>query len=284
MELRDLRTGFRGYQKEDVARLVGERDQRCASLQQELERLRARLTEQEQPSGPESGEAIAAALISAQEFAARTRGEAEREAEQLRTQGKEESERLIAEARAEADRLRVESRAQADSWLSEARAEAERLLTEAREEAGGGGPRAGGPGVGRKPAGGARLGPGPPAAGGRGPGGGGPAGGAPRRRLRPAGHPGGGRRPETEDELLRQKQEAVQMLAAADRQAAEEAERIAQARACAEEVRRRTREALMQLDSLMSGMLASRSVPDSFAEESSGSEVEEEPAEDGADW
>lgn len=207
MELRDLRTGFRGYQKEDVARLVGERDQRCASLQQELERLRARLTEQEQPSGPESGEAIAAALISAQEFAARTRGEAEREAEQLRTQGKEESERLIAEARAEA----------------------ERLLTEAREEA-------------------ARL------------------------------------RRETEDELLRQKQEAVQMLAAADRQAAEEAERIAQARACAEEVRRRTREALMQLDSLMSGMLASRSVPDSFAEESSGSEVEEEPAEDGADW
>ena len=193
MELRDLRTGF---QKEDVARLVGERDQRCASLQQELERLRARLTEQEQPSGPESGEAIAAALISAQEFAARTRGEAEREAEQLRTQGKEESERLIAEARAEA----------------------ERLLTEAREEA-------------------ARL------------------------------------RRETEDELLRQKQEAVQMLAAADRQAAEEAERIAQARACAEEVRRRTREALMQLDSLMSGMLASRSVPDSFAEESSGSEV-----------
>lgn len=229
MELRDLRTGFRGYQKEDVARLVGERDQRCASLQQELERLRARLTEQEQPSGPESGEAIAAALISAQEFAARTRGEAEREAEQLRTQGKEESERLLAEARAEADRLRVESRAQADSWLSEARAEAERLLTEAREEA-------------------ARL------------------------------------RRETEDELLRQKQEAVQMLAAADRQAAEEAERIAQARACAEEVRRRTREALMQLDSLMSGMLASRSVPDSFAEESSGSEVEEEPAEDGGDW
>lgn len=229
MELRDLRTGFRGYQKEDVARLVGERDQRCASLQQELERLRARLTEQEQPSGPESGEAIAAALISAQEFAARTRGEAEREAEQLRTQGKEESERLIAEARAEADRLRVESRAQADSWLSEARAEAERLLTEAREEA-------------------ARL------------------------------------RRETEDELLRQKQEAVQMLAAADRQAAEEAERIAQARACAEEVRRRTREALMQLDSLMSGMLASRSVPDSFAEESSGSEVEEELAEDGGDW
>lgn len=229
MELRDLRTGFRGYQKEDVARLVGERDQRCASLQQELERLRARLTEQEQPSGPESGKAIAAALISAQEFAARTRGEAEREAEQLRTQGKEESERLIAEARAEADRLRIESRAQADSWLSEARAEAERLLTEAREEA-------------------ARL------------------------------------RRETEDELLRQKQEAVQMLAAADRQAAEEAERIAQARACAEEVRRRTREALMQLDSLMSGMLASRSVPDSFAEESSGSEVEEEPAEDGADW
>lgn len=229
MELRDLRTGFRGYQKEDVARLVGERDQRCASLQQELERLRARLTEQEQPSGPESGEAIAAALISAQEFAARTRGEAEREAEQLRTQGKEESERLIAEARAEADRLRVESRAQADSWLSEARAEAERLLTEAREEA-------------------ARL------------------------------------RRETEDELLRQKQEAVQMLAAADRQAAEEAERIAQARACAEEVRRRTREALMQLDSLMSGMLASRPVPDSFAEESSGSEVEEEPAEDGGDW
>ena len=229
MELRDLRTGFRGYQKEDVARLVSERDQRCASLQQELERLRARLTEQEQPSGPESGEAIAAALISAQEFAARTRGEAEREAEQLRTQGKEESERLIAEARAEADRLRIESRAQADSWLSEARAEAERLLTEAREEA-------------------ARL------------------------------------RRETEDELLRQKQEAVQMLAAADRQAAEEAERIAQARACAEEVRRRTREALMQLDSLMSGMLASRSVPDSFAEESSGSEVEEEPAEDGADW
>lgn len=183
MELRDLRTGFRGYQKEDVARLVGERDQRCASLQQELERLRARLTEQEQLSGPESGEAIAAALISAQ----------------------------------------------ADSWLSEARAEAERLLTEAREEA-------------------ARL------------------------------------RRETEDELLRQKQEAVQMLAAADRQAAEEAERIAQARACAEEVRRRTREALMQLDSLMSGMLASRSVPDSFAEESSGSEVEEEPAEDGGDW
>ena len=229
MELRDLRTGFRGYQKEDVARLVGERDQRCASLQQELERLRASLTEQEQPSGPESGEAIAAALISAQEFAARTRGEAEREAEQLRTQGKEESERLIAEARAEADRLRVESRAQADSWLSEARAEAERLLTEAREEA-------------------ARL------------------------------------RRETEDELLRQKQEAVQMLAAADRQAAEEAERIAQARACAEEVRRRTREALMQLDSLMSGMLASRPVPDSFAEESSGSEVEEEPAEDGGDW
>lgn len=229
MELRDLRTGFRGYQKEDVARLVGERDQRCASLQQELERLRARLTEQEQLSGPESGEAIAAALISAQEFAARTRGEAEREAEQLRTQGKEESERLLAEARAEADRLRVESRAQADSWLSEARAEAERLLTEAREEA-------------------ARL------------------------------------RRETEDELLRQKQEAVQMLAAADRQAAEEAERIAQARACAEEVRRRTREALMQLDSLMSGMLASRSVPDSFAEESSGSEVEEEPAEDGGDW
>lgn len=229
MELRDLRTGFRGYQKEDVARLVGERDQRCASLQQELERLRARLTKQEQPSGPESGEAIAAALISAQEFAVRTRGEAEREAEQLRTQGKEESERLIAEARAEADRLRVESRAQADSWLSEARAEAERLLTEAREEA-------------------ARL------------------------------------RRETEDELLRQKQEAVQMLAAADRQAAEEAERIAQARACAEEVRRRTREALMQLDSLMSGMLASRSVPDSFAEESSSSEVEEEPAEDGADW
>lgn len=229
MELRDLRTGFRGYQKEDVARLVGERDQRCASLQQELERLRARLTEQEQTSGPESGEAIAAALISAQEFAARTRGEAEREAEQLRTQGKEESERLLAEARAEADRLRVESRAQADSWLSEARAEAERLLTEAREEA-------------------ARL------------------------------------RRETEGELLRQKQEAVQMLAAADRQAAEEAERIAQARACAEEVRRRTREALMQLDSLMSGMLASRSVPDSFAEESSGSEVEEEPAEDGGDW
>ena len=207
MELRDLRTGFRGYQKEDVTRLVGERDQRCASLQQELERLRARLTEQEQTSEPESGEAIAAALISAQEFAARTRGEAEREAEQLRTQGKEESERLLAEARAEA----------------------ERLLTEAREEA-------------------ARL------------------------------------RRETEDELLRQKQEAVQMLAAADRQAAEEAERIAQARACAEEVRRRTREALMQLDSLMSGMLASRSVPDSFAEESSGSEVEEEPAEDGADW
>ncbi|MBS6861392.1 MAG: hypothetical protein DBX51_00170 [Clostridiales bacterium] len=207
MELRDLRTGFRGYRKEDVARLVGERDQRCASLQQELERLRARLTEQEQTSEPESGEAIAAALISAQEFAARTRGEAEREAEQLRTQGKEESERLLAEARAEA----------------------ERLLTEAREEA-------------------ARL------------------------------------RRETEDELLRQKQEAVQMLAAADRQAAEEAERIAQARACAEEVRRRTREALMQLDSLMSGMLASRSVPDSFAEESSGSEVEEEPAEDGADW
>lgn len=229
MELRDLRTGFRGYQKEDVTRLVGERDQRCASLQQELERLRARLTEQEQTSEPESGEAIAAALISAQEFAARTRGEAEREAEQLRTQGKEESERLLAEARAEADRLRIESRAQADSWLSEARAEAERLLTEAREEA-------------------ARL------------------------------------RRETEDELLRQKQEAVQMLAAADRQAAEEAERIAQARACAEEVRRRTREALMQLDSLMSGMLASRSVPDSFAEESSGSEVEEEPAEDGADW
>ena len=74
------------------------------------------------------------------------------------------------------------------------------------------------------------------------------------------------------------------MLASADRQAAEEAERIAQARACAEAVRRRTREALMPLASLMSGMLASRSVPDSFAEESSGSEVEEEPAEDGGDW
>lgn len=273
MELRDLRTGFRGYQKEDVARLVGERDQRCASLQQELERLRARLTEQEQTSEPESGEAIAAALISAQEFAARTRGEAEREAEQLRTQGKEESERLIAEARAEADRLRVESRAQADSWLSEARAEAERLRTEsaadaervladAKKEA----ERVRSESAEEA----SRLLTEPRA--------------EAERLLTEAREEAARLRRETEDELLRQKQEAVQMLAAADRQAAEEAERIAQARACAEEVRRRTREALMQLDSLMSGMLASRSVPDSFAEESSGSEVEEEPAEDGGDW
>ena len=251
MELRDLRTGFRGYQKEDVARLVGERDQRCASLQQELERLRARLTEQEQPSGPESGEAIAAALISAQEFAARTRGEAEREAEQLRTQGKEESERLIAEARAEAERLRTESAADAERVLADAKKEAERVRSESAEEA-------------------SRLLTEPRA--------------EAERLLTEAREEAARLRRETEDELLRQKQEAVQMLAAADRQAAEEAERIAQARACAEEVRRRTREALMQLDSLMSGMLASRSVPDSFAEESSGSEVEEEPAEDGADW
>lgn len=251
MELRDLRTGFRGYQKEDVARLVGERDQRCASLQQELERLRARLTEQEQPSGPESGEAIAAALISAQEFAARTRGEAEREAEQLRTQGKEESERLIAEARAEAERLRTESAADAERVLADAKKEAERVRSESAEEA-------------------SRLLTEPRA--------------EAERLLTEAREEAARLRRETEDELLRQKQEAVQMLAAADRQAAEEAERIAQARACAEEVRRRTREALMQLDSLMSGMLASRSVPDSFAEESSGSEVEEEPAEDGGDW
>ena len=155
MQITDLRTSFHGYNKEDVARLIGEREQRCASLEKELEDLRARLAQKEKDAGQQPEEAIAEA--------------------HTRAQASEETVRMQERAKADADRL-----------LAEARAEAERA----------------------------------------------------HRQL--------------EEELLEKKQEAVQVLAAASQQAEQEARNLAQARAHVAKVRGCIREALFQIDALLS--------------------------------
>lgn len=164
MQLTDLRTSFHGYNKEDVARLIGERDQRCASLEKELEELRARLAQKEKDAGQQPEEAIAEALISAQKFAAHTRAQASEETARMQERAKADADRLLAEARAEAERA--------------------------------------------------------------------------HRQL--------------EEELLEKKQEAVQVLAAASQQAEQEARNLAQARAHVAKVRGCIREALFQIDALLS--------------------------------
>ena len=164
MQITDLRTSFHGYNKEDVARLIGEREQRCASLKKELEDLRARLAQKEKDAGQQPEEAIAEALISAQKFAAHTRAQASEETVRMQERAKADADRLLAEARAEAERA--------------------------------------------------------------------------HRQL--------------EEELLEKKQEAVQVLAAASQQAEQEARNLAQARAHVAKVRGCIREALFQIDALLS--------------------------------
>lgn len=164
MQITDLRTSFHGYNKEDVARLIGEREQRCASLEKELEDLRARLAQKEKDAGQQPEEAIAEALISAQKFAAHTRAQASEETVRMQERAKADADRLLAEARAEAERA--------------------------------------------------------------------------HRQL--------------EEELLEKKQEAVQVLAAASQQAEQEARNLAQARAHVAKVRGCIREALFQIDALLS--------------------------------
>ena len=164
MQITDLRTSFHGYNKEDVARLIGEREQRCASLEKELEDLRARLAQKEKDAGQQPEEAIAEALISAQKFAAHTRAQASEETVGMQERAKADADRLLAEARAEAERA--------------------------------------------------------------------------HRQL--------------EEELLEKKQEAVQVLAAASQQAEQEARNLAQARAHVAKVRGCIREALFQIDALLS--------------------------------
>lgn len=188
MQLTDLRTSFHGYNKEDVARLIGERDQRCASLEKELEELRARLAQKEKDAGQQPEEAIAEALISAQKFAAHTRAQAS-----------EETARMQERAKADADRL-----------LTEARAEAERA----------------------------------------------------HRQL--------------EEELLEKKQEAVQVLAAASQQAEQEARNLAQARAHVAKVRGCIREALFQIDALLSTVGEDETQDFSTLEETSSANNAEE--------
>lgn len=164
MQITDLRTSFHGYNKEDVARLIGEREQRCASLEKELEDLRARLAQKEKDAGQQPEEAIAEALISAQKFAAHTRAQASEETVRMQERAKADADRLLAEARAEAERA--------------------------------------------------------------------------HRQL--------------EEELLEKKQEAVQVLAAASQQAEQEARNLTQARAHVAKVRGCIREALFQIDALLS--------------------------------
>ena len=164
MQITDLRTSFHGYNKEDVARLIGEREQRCASLEKELEDLRARLAQKEKDAGQQPEEAIAEALISAQKFAAHTRAQASEETVRMQSAPKQ---------------TRI------GCW--------------------------------RKPG---------------------------QRRSAPTGS--------WQEELLEKKQEAVQVLAAASQQAEQEARNLAQARAHVRKGARCIREALFQIDALLS--------------------------------
>lgn len=188
MQLTDLRTSFHGYNKEDVARLIGERDQRCASLEKELEELRARLAQKEKDAGQQPEEAIAEALISAQKFAAHTRAQASEETARMQERAKADADRLLAEARAEAERA--------------------------------------------------------------------------HRQL--------------EEELLEKKQEAVQVLAAASQQAEQEARNLAQARAHVAKVRGCIREALFQIDALLSTVGEDETQDFSTLEETSSANNTEE--------
>ncbi len=188
MQLMDLRTSFHGYNKEDVARLIGERDQRCASLEKELEELRARLAQKEKDAGQQPEEAIAEALISAQKFAAHTRAQASEETARMQERAKADADRLLAEARAEAERA--------------------------------------------------------------------------HRQL--------------EEELLEKKQEAVQVLAAASQQAEQEARNLAQARAHVAKVRGCIREALFQIDALLSTVGEDETQDFSTLEETSSANNAEE--------
>ncbi len=188
MQLTDLRTSFHGYNKEDVARLIGERDQRCASLEKELEDLRARLAQKEKDAGQQPEEAIAEALISAQKFAAHTRAQASEETARMQERAKADADRLLAEARAEAERA--------------------------------------------------------------------------HRQL--------------EEELLEKKQEAVQVLAAASQQAEQEARNLAQARAHVAKVRGCIREALFQIDALLSTVGEDETQDFSTLEETSSANNAEE--------
>ena len=188
MQLTDLRTSFHGYNKEDVARLIGERDQRCASLEKELEELRARLAQKEKDAGQQPEEAIAEALISAQKFAAHTRAQASGETARMQERAKADADRLLAEARAEAERA--------------------------------------------------------------------------HRQL--------------EEELLEKKQEAVQVLAAASQQAEQEARNLAQARAHVAKVRGCIREALFQIDALLSTVGEDETQDFSTLEETSSANNAEE--------
>lgn len=188
MQLTDLRTSFHGYNKEDVARLIGERDQRCASLEKELEELRARLAQKEKDAGQQPEEAIAEALISAQKFAAHTRAQASEETARMQERAKADADRLLAEARAEAERA--------------------------------------------------------------------------HRQL--------------EEELLEKKQEAVQVLAAASQQAEQEARNLAQARAHVAKVRGCIREALFQIDALLSTVGEDETQDFSTLEETSSANNAEE--------
>ena len=188
MQLTDLRTSFHGYNKEDVARLIGERDQRCASLEKELEELRARLAQKEKDAGQQPEEAIAEALISAQKFAAHTRAQASEETARMQERAKADAARLLAEARAEAERA--------------------------------------------------------------------------HRQL--------------EEELLEKKQEAVQVLAAASQQAEQEARNLAQARAHVAKVRGCIREALFQIDALLSTVGEDETQDFSTLEETSSANNAEE--------
>ena len=188
MQLTDLRTSFHGYNKEDVARLIGERDQRCASLEKELEELRARLAQKEKDAGQQPEEAIAEALISAQKFAAHTRAQASEETARMRERAKADADRLLAEARAEAERA--------------------------------------------------------------------------HRQL--------------EEELLEKKQEAVLVLAAASQQAEQEARNLAQARAHVAKVRGCIREALFQIDALLSTVGEDETQDFSTLEETSSANNAEE--------
>lgn len=188
MQLTDLRTSFHGYNKEDVARLIGERDQRCATLEKELEDLRARLAQKEKDAGQQPEEAIAEALISAQKFAAHTRAQASEETARMQERAKADADRLLAEARAEAERA--------------------------------------------------------------------------HRQL--------------EEELLEKKQEAVQVLAAASQQAEQEARNLAQARAHVAKVRGCIREALFQIDALLSTVGEDETQDFSTLEETSSANNTEE--------
>ena len=129
MQLTDLRTSFHGYNKEDVARLIGERDQRCASLEKELEELRARLAQKEKDAGQQPEEAIAEALISAQKFAAHTRAQASEETARMQERAKADADRLLAEARAEAER----AHRQLEEELLEKKQEAVQVLAAAKQ-------------------------------------------------------------------------------------------------------------------------------------------------------